>query len=260
MKRFEGILLVTDLDGTLFNKGDVSPENCEAIRYFQSEGGLFAVASGRAPSWLPKWRERFVPNTWSATFNGAILCDADGTNYVFDQPADPAIVPIGMEVLHACPNAEQIYFCGDGDNSYVVKQGETCDPSRLPEKIYKCLLRVPTDKSDEYVETVRRMLEPRYLVMRSWVNGIEFQEKGTGKGDALLRLKALLGERAKITVGVGNYENDIDLVRAADIGYAVGDAIASVKAVADRVTVDCADHAIARILSDLASAREAGAL
>ena len=65
------------------------------------------------------------------------------------------------------------------------------------------------------------------------------------------RLKAHLGERAKLTVGVGNYENDIDLIRAADIGYAVGDAIPSVKAVSDRITVDCADHAIAQIIAEL---------
>lgn len=250
MGKFEGILLVTDLDGTLFYKGDVSRENCEAIRYFQSEGGLFAVASGRAPSWLPKWRERFVPNTWSATFNGAILCDAEGRELAFEQPCGPDVVELGMQVLHACPDAEQIYFCGE-ESSYIVRQGEEPDPAQIPKKIYKCLLRVPTEQSDAYTERVKEMLQPRFLVMRSWINGIEFQERGTGKGDALVRLKKLLGNRARLAVGVGNYENDVDLIRAADVGYAVGDAIPAVKAVADRITVDCADHAIAQIVADL---------
>ena len=78
MGKFDGILICSDFDGTLAHKAQISDANRDAVRYFQSEGGLFAVASGRAPSWLPKWRERFVPNTWSATFNGAILCDAEG--------------------------------------------------------------------------------------------------------------------------------------------------------------------------------------
>ncbi|MBQ8212398.1 MAG: HAD-IIB family hydrolase [Clostridia bacterium] len=255
MGKFDGVLLMTDLDGTLFYKGDVSRENCEAIRYFQSEGGLFSVASGRAPDWLPRWRERFVPNTWSATYNGAILCDAEGKNFIFEHVSASDIVSVGMDVLRACPDAEQIYFCGDGTESYIVKQGETPDPARIPNKIYKCLLRVPSACSDAYTETVRQMLEPRYLVMRSWINGIEFQERGTGKGDALLRLKSLLGDRATVAVGVGNYENDLDLIRAADIGYAVGDAIQAVKAVADRITVDCADHAIAQIIAELEQER-----
>ena len=251
MGKFDGVLLVTDLDGTLFYKGDVSRENCEAIRYFQSEGGLFAVASGRAPSWLPKWRERFVPNTWSATFNGAILCDAEGKELVFEHASDPEIVQKGLEAMRACPKSEQLFVWGDRAEAYIIKQGEEIDPERIPQKIYKCLLRVPTEQSDEYVETVRRMLKPEYLVMRSWINGIEFQERGAGKGDALVRLKKLLGNRARLAVGVGNYENDIDLIRAADIGYAVGDATPAVKAVADRITVDCADHAIAQIVADL---------
>ena len=251
MGKFDGILLITDLDGTLFYGGDVSRENCEAIRYFESEGGLFSVASGRAPGWLSKWRHRFVPNTWSATFNGAILCDAEGKEFVFEQASNPDIVSTGMEVLRACPKAEQIFFWGDRAESYIVKQGEELDPERIPTKIYKCLLRVPTEQSNEYTQRVKQMLEPRYLVMRSWINGIEFQERGTGKGDAVRRLKTLLGDRARLAVGVGNYENDLDLIAAADIGYAVGDAIPSVKAIADRITVNCADHAIARIIADL---------
>ena len=55
----------------------------------------------------------------------------------------------------------------------------------------------------------------------------------------------------RLTVAAGNYENDIDLLQAADIGYAVGDSIPSVKAVADRITVNCADHAIAAIIAEL---------
>ena len=209
MGKFDGVLLISDLDGTLFYRGTVSPENCEAIKYFQAEGGLFSVASGRAPTWLPKWREQFVPNTWSATFNGSILCDAEGKEFIFEHASDPAIVSKGIEALRACPSAEQVFIWGNRPEACIVKQGEALDPTQIPSKIYKCLLRVPTDKSDEYVQTVRQIMGDRYLVMRSWINGIEFQDRGSGKGDAVRRLKELLGDRAKITVGVGNYENDL---------------------------------------------------
>lgn len=255
---FDGILLMTDLDGTLFDRGTVSRENCEAIAYFQDEGGLFSVASGRAPDWLSKWSTRFVPNTWSATFNGAILCDATGQEILYDCPAPPDVVDRGMEVLAACPNAEQIYFCCVNEDYYIVKQGEAIDLARIPKSIYKCLLRVPSADSDAYVQRVRQMLGDRFHVVRSWINGIEFQARQTGKGAALGRIKAALGDQVTLTVGVGNYENDIDLLEAADIGYAVGDAIPSVKAVADRITVDCAEHAIAEIIAELERERKNG--
>ena len=48
-----------------------------------------------------------------------------------------------------------------------------------------------------------------------------------------------------------DYENDIELLRAADIGYAVGDAQDSVKAVADRITVPCAEHALTKIIDEI---------
>ena len=52
-------------------------------------------------------------------------------------------------------------------------------------------------------------------------------------------------------VCVGDYENDIPMIKAADIGYAVGNAVPPLKAVADRVTVDCRDHALAHIIGEL---------
>ena len=40
MKCFEGVMICTDLDGTLYrNDKTVSPENRAAIEYFKREGG-----------------------------------------------------------------------------------------------------------------------------------------------------------------------------------------------------------------------------
>ena len=48
MGKFDGFLICTDLDGTLLNKAyKISPENEEAIRYFQAEGGRLTFITGR---------------------------------------------------------------------------------------------------------------------------------------------------------------------------------------------------------------------
>ncbi len=48
MKKFENMLIVTDLDGTFLSSKDTLVErNLRAIEYFKQNGGHFTVASGR---------------------------------------------------------------------------------------------------------------------------------------------------------------------------------------------------------------------
>ena len=49
MKRFEKIVIVTDIDGTFISDKEALVErNLAAIEYFKAHGGRFTVASGRA--------------------------------------------------------------------------------------------------------------------------------------------------------------------------------------------------------------------
>ena len=53
------------------------------------------------------------------------------------------------------------------------------------------------------------------------------------------------------TIGIGDYENDLSLLESSDIGYAVDNAIDSVKEAADRITVANTNDAIAAIIEEL---------
>ena len=71
MGKFDGILLITDLDGTLIqNDRTISEENANAIRYFQSEGGIFTVATGRYPDFLQNYADKFKVNSCVVGLNG----------------------------------------------------------------------------------------------------------------------------------------------------------------------------------------------
>ena len=104
-----------------------------------------------------------------------------------------------------------------------------------------------------HLAEIRARAEARYsdrlAFGSSWENGYEAQAIGTTKGDSALRVKEMVG--AHTLICVGDYGNDISMLRVADISYAVGDAIDEVKAVAQRITVPCTEHAIPHIIADI---------
>ena len=76
MKTFEGILICTDLDGTLLrNDKSISRENSEAIEYFKANGGRFTFVTGRMPYFSQKAREMINPNAPIGCINGGGVYD-----------------------------------------------------------------------------------------------------------------------------------------------------------------------------------------
>ena len=74
--KFFGYLICTDCDGTLtYDIGKVSEKNVRAIKYFQSEGGLFTLATGRFPNHLEMFKGQFEINAPMASLNGTLLYD-----------------------------------------------------------------------------------------------------------------------------------------------------------------------------------------
>ena len=264
MGKFDGYLLLSDFDGTLAHdekellpdgtkiyKKAISQENCDAIRYFQSEGGLFTLATGRQPSWLEQWKDIFSLNTYVSSLNGAYLYHPTNGHVLFSRTMDEDFPALAKRILAECPALKEVRFTAlEEENSVVIKNGEAIVlPSER--EFYKMVFITPKEYSDEYNEKIKSLMDDRYFSMRSWINGIEVQTKNTGKGDSIARMKAALGERARVAVAVGDYENDEDMVRAADIGYAVENAVPSLKEAADRVTVSFRESAIAKIIEEL---------
>lgn len=264
MGKFDGYLLLSDFDGTLaysekelladgtkvYQKA-ISRENCDAIRYFQSEGGLFTLATGRQFTFVKKWEDHVIPNTYLCALNGAHLYDVRSDHTLFSRPMDEGFIGLAERILTACPALTETRFTTLG-GSIEIKQG---DPILLPadDPVYKMVFVTPKEHSTEYSQRIASLIGDRYVSMRSWINGIEVLMQGATKGDAVKRLKTALGERARTVVAVGDYENDLDMIRAADIGYAVENAVDTLKAAADRVTVSCKQSAIAKIIEELGS-------
>ena len=71
------------------------------------------------------------------------------------------------------------------------------------------------------------------------------------KGTGLKMLAQTLGIQPEKTIAVGDNENDISMIKEAQVGIAVGNAVETVKAAADIVTVTNNESAIAKIIYDV---------
>ena len=87
------------------------------------------------------------------------------------------------------------------------------------------------------------------------VSTYEILPKGISKGDVLPRLCEHLQLSMDKTVTVGDYHNDVSMLRAAKAGVAVANACDEAKAAAKYVTVSNDQHAIAQIIRDIESGR-----
>ena len=76
---------------------------------------------------------------------------------------------------------------------------------------------------------------------RSEVSSLEFSPQGVTKATGLLALADLLGIDRAATIAVGDADNDLDMLRAAGLGVAMGNANERAREAAD-VTVADNDH------------------
>ena len=123
MKKFEGILLCTDLDGTLLrNDKSISRENIEAIEYFMSEGGYFTFITGRLPYFVQDIYNALNPNAPLGCINGGGIYDHKRGEYLWTRELSKECYELIDEVYKEIENIgiqvntfERIYFSTENE-------------------------------------------------------------------------------------------------------------------------------------------------
>lgn len=266
MGKFEGYLICSDLDGTLFRKDKtISNENKAAIRYFQKEGGIFTFITGRMPYYATRAYELVNPNGPVGCVNGGALYDYETQKYLWTQELSPEAAELVAVIDAQHPDVgiqmvgfDHTYFCKYNDTMVNFRKATNlpdlrCDYNHVPETIAKVLFGT---EEDEKIRAIERTLRSHpkaenYGFIRSQHNLFEILPKGIGKGNAVAKLVELLGLDPEKTVAIGDYDNDISMFQAVKLGVAVANACPAALAAADHVTVSNEDHAIAKIIYQL---------
>jgi len=266
MKKFEGLLFCTDLDGTLFaSGGSVSRENLDAIEYFKSEGGLFTFITGRLPQTAEAVCRKVNPNAPYGCVNGGGIWDPWENKYLWSVALPPDAMELVREVDLRLPeigiqlNTERaIYFNKDNLAMEYFRRATgvpnlACHYTEVEEPVLKVVF---AHVDGTQIEALSKLLlsHPRadeFDFIRSEHSLFEILPKGVSKGGALRKMAELLGIDRSKTLAIGDYNNDISMLREAGVGIAVANACAEAKAAADLVTVSNNEHAIATVIGML---------
>jgi len=266
MKKFEGILICTDLDGTLLcDDKSISAKNVEAIEYFKAEGGFFTVITGRVPQTTMEICKTVKPNAPIGCINGAGVYDWSRGEYIWAQTVPDDICELVAAVYDEIPDAAAqintfgpLYF-----QSYNSAMIRFRDINNLPDLQKSCdEITEPITKiffADDDEEKLLRVIDilskhPKsglFSYIRSEIDKYEILPKGISKGTALLKIAEVMGIDKRRTVAVGDYNNDIPMMQAASVGVAVGNACEEAKTAADYITVTNENAAIAKVIEDI---------
>ena len=273
MRKFDGILICTDLDGTLYkNDKTISAENKEAIEYFKREGGRFTFITGRLPYYSVDAYNAVRPNVPYGCINGGGIYDGEKQSYVWTMDTPHEALELVRYIDEHIPDVG-IQICGfyktyfAKDNSATVRfRNRTgvpycaCDYNNFTEPLAKIIL---CSEDEEKILRIKSLLEGhkdycKFDFIRSERTLFEILPKGVNKGLVVKKLADYLNIDIKSTIAVGDYDNDVSMLREAGCGIAVANASPVALAAADAVTVSNEEHAIARIIADLESGKYIG--
>lgn len=245
------LLVISDLDGTLLTpEKTILDCDMETIKLFTMLGGRFTVASGRTIPSINMYPELARVISPAITCGGCVLYD-----FQAQQPIKTSVLPhlaarqalrniteafprlgvmlMGNDMrLHQLqPSAEMDKLLLDEKMVYFVRP-----PDCLPDEWNKILFAGPAAMLKEVESFVNAHTYPGVYFVLTDPNYYEMMPKGVSKGSAMNELCAKLGVAVRNTIVIGDYYNDIDIMKQAGYAIAMGNAPDEVKVISDEVT------------------------
>ena len=246
-KSLSRYLIVTDIDDTLLpHEGEIPKRNLDAIYRFQKKGGKFTFATGRSHYHCTELYRTLGINVPSAQNNGAYLYDCT-TRTVMERTFLPytansyikeackvfpdMVVAVSMEAQKAHLRSRQVYNIDE-----------------IGQDWFKILFVRAPEKMEELHQWMdRHPLEGTYYTNSSAVF-CEIMAKGVDKGEGLRKLARVMGVDIRNTYAIGDFYNDIDMLKAAGTSVAVGDGAKDIVDMCDMVVGPCAQGAVADLI------------
>ncbi len=246
--KYDGIVIFSDLDGTLLDdKRNLSKENMDAITHFISQGGRFGVATGRMERTTTVKFPDLYMNIPSIFFNGAMAYDTNSKEVLFKITMPDDLVPILKKILSDYPGTcceinmhGKAYVINPNDivRKQLEREGlevEEAPLEDIPGDWVKILFLDKHETLEKIKADLEKLNRTDLNIVFSEDELLDIMEKSASKGVALHKLKSIYGDKWRLLVAIGDNDNDLEMIRAADLGIAVDNATPAVKKASDYI-------------------------
>lgn len=264
MGKFDGLLLVSDFDDTLYDYSHrVPPRNLAAIRYWIAEGGRFTVATGRAHRTFAPYAHLAPINAPVVLSNGAAIYDFEQETMLLDTQLDQRAPQDFQALMDAMPDLGlETYY---GDDIYVFRPNAVTDAHMRKVGTDYSIQPIP-DMPTPWNKAIVQQEYPQLLKARAWLEEhcpgryeaifsnryyLEITHKGCNKGGMVEHLRQLLGVDRDKVYCVGDNQNDIPMMALSHIPFAPANCASEVRDWGANILCHCNEGVIGDIVEIL---------
>ena len=265
MGKFDGLLLASDFDDTLYDLDLRIPErNLEAIGYFTGQGGRFTVATGRAHRTFAPYAHLVPMNAPAVLSNGSAIYDFAQDRMVFQTFLRPQAAADLETLARAFPEIGfEAYF---GEEIYVFHPNQVTDAhmAKVGTSYTRCdrIQDIPTP----WTKVILQQDSPYLLQVQRWMGELfpgayeiifsnkyllEMTDFGSNKGGMVKRLAQYLGIQQERIYCVGDNQNDIPMLALSALPFAPANCAQEVRDWGARVLCHCGEGVIGDIVDIL---------
>ena len=247
MSAFTPGLVALDIDGTLMHAdGHVTPAVRAAVRRAADAGVPVVLSTGRATYGATPVLEKLelddglvVASNGAVTFTywpveviSSVTFDPRETVKLLLEQVPDALVAV--EVVGRGYRVNREFPEGEITGEIWVQDVEDL----VSEPVTRVIIRDPSQSAEEFIELAERLGLHGTNYAVGYTAWLDLAPDGVSKASALSEVAERLGVPRSQVLAIGDGRNDVEMLRWAGRGVAMGDAPLEVQAAADDVTED----------------------
>lgn len=275
MEKYNIKMIGLDLDGTLFtDKKELLPYTKQILDKAVKQGIIILAATGRPFTGIPQELRNHPGIRYALTTNGARVVDIWSKKILSEHLLPWEKAKKALETLRKYDTLQEVYFDGQGyaDTDKLENISRYHQNPHMWEYVRNTRKSVPdvmalAAKRKQDMDKVQALFADPEEQKAAWEElgkqegivlasslgyNIEINASGVNKGTALIELGNMLGIKREEIMACGDGDNDIEMLKEAGLGVAMGNADEMVKAAADYITLTNQEEGAAKAIEKFA--------